>query len=363
MSDAIRAAHIVRPDHSTRFGGDIVHLRANVRSLRDEGVDAFETTWDDAPADADIVHLYNVDLPLTLRRHVRDARRRWPRAKVVITPIFWPWRPSTLLRAHEPAILYRAVRNAAKAWSTWFAVRAALREADAITAYSHREIEMLSRYFRIGDVTSWYAAPSAVWVRDWPARQSPPDRRRIAAELGLGGEPTTVVACVGRLEPLKNQHTLVKGVAQVPGAALVLVGANGGHGYGARVVRLGHRLLPGRFAWVDRVPHDDVQRLLADVDVHALVSFREVASLSSLEAAAAGCELVVTTWSSTEEYYDNDVHYADAASPRSIAAAIERATAAPRQPELRARIEQRFDWSVSARVIATCYRTMLAERA
>jgi glycosyltransferase involved in cell wall biosynthesis len=356
----IRAAHVIRHDHNGRFGGDVVHLRANVAALRAEGIDAVEVEWHQIDGDVDVIHLYNLDLPLELRAHVAEARGRWPGAKVVITPIFWPWRPASVLRAREPAIAYRAARNAAKAWLTWLPVRRALVAADAVCPCSERELGLLAGYYRIRDTRSWRAAPTGVWIKDWPARSAPPDRARLAKAVGLAEEPATVVTSVGRIEPLKNQLSLVKAVAQVPGASLVLVGADRDRGYAERVMKLGRRALPGRFAWIDRIPHHEVQQLLADTDIHALLSFREVASLSSLEGGAAGCEVVVTRWSSTEEYYGDTAHYCEPHDVASIVAAIDHAMASPRQPALRERIEARFDWSMSARIVAGCYRDAIA---
>ena len=68
-----------------------------------------------------------IDLPFALRDQARAARDRWPGAAVVLTPIFWPWAPASLLRGRDPAIWYRAGRNAAKAWVTWRALREAGR--------------------------------------------------------------------------------------------------------------------------------------------------------------------------------------------------------------------------------------------
>ena len=61
----MRAVHILRDDHLTRPGGDLVHLHAHVQALRLHGIEAQATTWDAAPQSTDVVHLYNLDLPIT----------------------------------------------------------------------------------------------------------------------------------------------------------------------------------------------------------------------------------------------------------------------------------------------------------
>jgi glycosyltransferase involved in cell wall biosynthesis len=92
------------------------------------------------------------------------------------------------------------------------------------------------------------------------------------------------------------------------------------------------------------------------------VSYREVASLSSLEAAAAGCEIVVGEWGSAEEYFGDRAHRCDVASPTSVATAIVGATTLPSQPGLRALVEATFDWSVPGRALADVYRRLDTRR-
>jgi glycosyltransferase involved in cell wall biosynthesis len=144
----------------------------------------------------------------------------------------------------------------------------------------------------------------------------------------------------------------------MPDAGLVLVGAAGDPRHATKVVDAAARLLPGRFRWIDRVTHDRVRELLSNIDVHVLPSFREVASLSSLEAAAAGCAVVVARTRATEEYFGGDVQYCSPDSAPSVRRAIEAARAAPRQPDLRRRIEERFDWSQGGSVLADCYERL-----
>jgi glycosyltransferase involved in cell wall biosynthesis len=341
----VRALHVLRQDHLTRPGGDLVHLHAHVRALRLHGVDAVAATWDEAPATVDIVHLYNLDLPISLARHAREARSRWPRARVVITPIFWPWNVAMVARSGDPTVWYRALRNGLKAWSTWLPARRALSAADAVTPLSNREAVLLRGYYRIPPSRSWRQTRTGVWLSEWDVDgEARRDRTALLAPLGVDADVRSVVACVARLEPLKNQLTLVRAVARLDGAALLLVGGGRDRRYAERVVALGRRMLAGRFAWLGAVPGPEVRRVLAHADVHALTSFREVASISCLEAAAAGCGVVMTRWSSAEEYLGDGVHLCSPDSAAEVAAAIAAATSDPRRVALRRRVE-RLDWS------------------
>lgn len=358
----IRAVHILRDDADARFGGDVVHLHALVDAVGAHGIDAVAATWDVAPATADVVHLWNLDLPFALRDHAEAARRRWPGAAVVVTPIFWPWPLGSLLRARDPSIWYRAARNGAKAWVSWPAVRRTLAGVDSVIACSGRELALLSRYYRLPRPPTWSAAPTGVWAAVWGEQRAPATRAAVLAEAGLPHDTVSLVVCAGRLEPLKNQRTLVRAVSAVPGAALVLVGAASDRRYTTSVLDAATDVLPGRFAWLGRRPQDEVRRLLAAADVHALVSYREVASLSSLEAAASGSEVVVSRWSSAEEYFGDLAHLCDADDEASVVTALERARAAPRQPALQQLVAGSYDWSVAGRMVAERYEDVVARR-
>jgi len=355
------ALHLLRHDHVDRPGGDVVHLRATVDALRMHDVDAQAATWEKAEGQPDVVHLYNVDLPLALALDIGRARRRWPDAKVVISPIFWPWDVGALLRSGEPAIWYRAGRNALKTWGTWRSVRRSLAAVDGVVSCSRRERDLTQRYFRLGARPHWYAVPNGVWVDATPPPPTAEQRSVFLAANGIAGRPSLVIGMAGRVEPLKNQLALVEAVAAVDGAALLLIGSRRPTRYADRVFRRADRRLSGRWAWLGEQRAEDMPAVFSQLDVHVMPAFRDVANLVTLEAAAAGCEVVVSTTGAMAEYLGPLVRLAPSYSSAAIAAAIRSATAHPAQPELRAAVT-RFDWSEAGRALADCYAAVLADR-
>jgi glycosyltransferase involved in cell wall biosynthesis len=325
--------------------------------LRDQGVEAVAATWAEASGgnQPDIVHLYNVDLPLTMAGDLARVREQWPGTAVVIHPIFWPWDVAPLLRAGDAAITYRALRNAVKARSTWPVVRRTLAAADAVVSCSDREAQLTARYFRLRRGPHWVTVRNGVWTRQWQRpRASPEARAAFLRDAGI--EPVqALVALVGRVEPLKNQRNLVRALSLLPDVGLVLVGARRDAPYADRIFHLANRLLPQRWTWLGVLTHDAVSEVLAMTDVHVLPAFRDVAALSSLEAAAAGCEVVVSRAGSATEYFGDRAHHTDADRPRAIADAIADALSTRNQPELRRHIESNYDWARAGAELAATY--------
>lgn len=341
-----------------------MQLHATVTALQSEGIDAHAVTRDDAPERVDIVHLYNVQLPDALVGDFRWARARYPDAKIAVSPVVWPLDVRSILRTRDRELVVRMLRRTAKSRLTWRRCRTVLASAAAVFPNSIAELQRTVKYFRIGDPVRWHAVPNGIWLDEWPVvRGTDEERAEMLAVAGITADVRTVVACVARIELFKNQRALVEAVALLPEVALLLVGPRSvGRSGEERYVsdtleRLGSELR-GRAAWLGASSRQEIRQLLRTVDVHVLPSFRETPGIASLEAAATGCEIVATREGSAEEYFGADAQYAEAHSPPSIAAAIERAMAQPRQPQLRARVEA-FDWSAAGRVLAECYRAIV----
>lgn len=355
----MRVLHVLRSDHASHVGGDLVQLQSSVQALCELGVEAAAAALDDASSGTppDIVHVYNLQRPADLAADVSTVRRRWPQARLVLSPVYGPAKLlDAVLAANAPA-LWRATKSKAKDRRYWTTSRRVVRSMDAVLPNSITELRWLSRHYRMRPTAYWRAVPNGAWIDRWPMRQAI-DRRRQLTAWGLDPNLSALIACVARVEPRKNQQTLVRAVADLPGTGLLLVGPLAGEPYDRSVVALGQRALPGRFACTGPLPQAEVADLLTGVDVHALPSFLETPGLASIEAAAVGCEIVTTPMFCTREYFGDDAHLA--ASPRkaNVARALAHALRAPRQPGLRHRIE-RYDWRQAGAILADAYRDLL----
>lgn len=336
----------------------MVQLRGNVQALRDQGIDAVAADWSSAPPHADVVHLYNVQSPFLLLHDAREARRRWPGARLVVTPIFWPPRLLDGARTGDLQTFWRTAKSTLKLTGTAAAVRAVLASADLVMPVTEVEAGHLRRFYLLPRRLPMAVVPlGADFSGVLPHGGSEAARASWRAELGLTADVHLVVVCAGDINPNKNQLALVEAVARVPGWGLVLAGNVSDGPYQRHLAGRADRLLASRWTWAGRLSRDEVWRMLSMVDAHALVSLREVAGYASVEAAAAGCEVVVTSTGSAPELFGDHAHYCRPYDVDSIVAALEEAVASPRQPAL-ATDARKFDWRNIAPRLAAAYASI-----
>lgn len=146
------------------------------------------------------------------------------------------------------------------------------------------------------------------------------DRTVARTSLGVADEQFIVV-CAAALKEHKGQEVLIRAVASVPGACLLLAGEGPNE---ARLRALVDDL--GLHATVRFLGHvDDIPALLAAADIVALTSFpREGLSLSAIEALRAGRPAVVSDVGGLPEVVrDGDTGLVVAADdPDALAAAL-----------------------------------------
>ncbi|MEO7557141.1 MAG: glycosyltransferase [Acidimicrobiales bacterium] len=351
----LRALHLLRDDHAEHVGGDLSLLTDMVSGLRSAGVDAVAADWHSAPDELDIVHLYNLWRPDHLVRDARRARERWPDARLAVTTIFWPFPLRDALLSRDWGVVRRALRTNLKSRVTSPKVRGVLLDADLVVVQSRVEVALVDRWFRGGGRFRTATVPNGIRVADWAVERTA-DRTPALRALGVTEPVEAVVACVAAIAPRKNQRNLVKAVAGLPGVALLLVGPLSDHPpYGEAVLAEARRDLAGRFAWTGAVGRDDVRRLLGLSDVHVLASYLEAgSSVACLEAAAAGCEVVMAHSDSSAELWGGAAHECRPNDVASIAAAVSAARTRPKQPATGDHVAT-FDVAVLGAMIASAY--------
>lgn len=164
------------------------------------------------------------------------------------------------------------------------------------------------------------------------------------------------VVCVGRIERRKNQLRLIKAMKDSE-LKLVIIGkaaANQPSYYQACRNEAGNNV-----SFIDFLDQKEIASILGAAKVHVLPSWFETTGLVSLEAAAMGCNIVITEKGDQFEYFGNDVFYCDPAETVTIRKAIENAFKSPRNHSFQERVLREYTWQKAAEKTFEAYSTVL----
>lgn len=111
--------------------------------------------------------------------------------------------------------------------------------------------------------------------------------------------------------------------------------------------------------FIGSVDHEKLPAFYSLASVHCLISWMETPGLSSLEAAAMGCNVVVTEKGDTRDYFGDMAFYCEPDSISSIRHAIEMALSAPRPAQLKKKILSQYTWDKAAEATFAGYQIAL----
>jgi glycosyltransferase involved in cell wall biosynthesis len=164
------------------------------------------------------------------------------------------------------------------------------------------------------------------------------------------------ILCVARIEGIKNQLNVVRAINRLP-YKLVLIGkvAPNHRRYFNQIKKEAY----DNIYILGEVEHNLLPKFYSLAKVHVLASWFETTGLSSLEAGAMGCNLVITDKGYTVEYFGDYAFYCRPDSVDSIREAIIRAYESPTSPELRSHILNNYTWEITAKKTLQAYEEVL----
>jgi glycosyltransferase involved in cell wall biosynthesis len=165
---------------------------------------------------------------------------------------------------------------------------------------------------------------------------------------------------VARIQEAKNQLGLIEALFDLP-IPIVFVGQPSPYEqeYVNRCYDLAMKR--GRVYFLGPMSGEELVSIYATAAVHALPSWRETPGLASLEAAAAGCQIVSTSIGSAREYFGDLAWYCDPRDPQSIRRAVLSALGSSRTDTLRNLVLKRYTWEAAAGATLEAYRLALGE--
>ncbi len=338
----------VYPSAFQNPGGGEVQLLKTKQFLEKKGMQiSLYNQWNDKLKKGDLLHIFgSVKYCHGLMRAAKEVG-----VKLVLSTISWSDWPSALYTYPDwKQRTLNVLRHTAKVCFPWVpSLRKAMMElSDILMPNSQAEADQLNRFFRIprGKIR---VIPNGV-----DAHYENGNPELFISRYGL----KDFFLCVGRIEPRKNQLTLIRAHRGLE-RPLVLIGEAVSRypDYEARC----RREARSNVHFLGYLANDSelLRSAYAACDTFVLPSWFETPGLAALEAGLAGAKLVITSGGSTREYFGEDAVYVDPHQVSSIREAMMSANRESRARNLQQRIHENYLWEKVASDVARSYGELL----
>jgi glycosyltransferase involved in cell wall biosynthesis len=155
--------------------------------------------------------------------------------------------------------------------------------------------------------------------------------------------------------PRKNIWRLLKAFEEID-KDLVIIGSFGDTDYGDECKKQAG--LNERVLLIDTLDHDDplLASAFAAADTFILPSQFETPGIAAMEAALAGCKIVITQVGGTSETFGDDATYLNPNSIHSIRKAVQASSQKPKSDVLKNRLSEHYTWAKVAERTHEAYR-------
>ncbi|MEY8000393.1 glycosyltransferase [Clostridium sp. Mt-5] len=326
----MKALFCIRRDCFSNFAGDSMQLMKTAKYLREKKVKVDINTGSIYDYSRyDIIHLFNLT-------RVEETYKYYKRAKyynktIVLSPIYW-----NLTKYYNHV-------NDTKNLILWDKLdmyrKEILMGCKSIYPNSKLENIQIQKDFHIN-------APYNIIYNGMEIEHRVPYNFKKAYGLN------DYVLCVGRICGRKNQLALSKICSQL-GLQLVLIGSINDMNYFNKCMSYNN------VRYLGFMNDYNIYNANMCARMHILPSFVETPGLSSLEAAASGCNIVSTIEGSTREYFKNMCIYCDPYNEHSIKDAIIRSFEMKKDEKLKKYVIKNYNWRKCINVLFESYKSLV----
>ncbi|MEO7522572.1 MAG: glycosyltransferase family 4 protein [Ferruginibacter sp.] len=346
----LRVAMIVRSTLYTVKGGDtiqVVQTASHLAALNTH-VEVKLTNETIDYKKYDLLHFFNITRPADMLYHIKRSGKPYVVSTIMIDYSEYDKK----YRKGFPGILFRFFSHDGieyiKTISRWLLGKDKLRSSAYLWKGQRRSItEILngaklllpnshSEYNRLSKLYSFST--------DYKVVTNGIDSKLFNFDETIPKDPKLVL-CVARIEGIKNQLNLIKALNNTR-FHLIIIGAsspNQRNYYDAC-----RRMAAPNISFIDHLSQTQLVSYYQKANVHVLPSWFETTGLSSLEAAAMGCNIVITDKGDTKEYFEDNAVYCDPASAENIFAAVEKASLLTVNRSFQQKILAFYSWEQAA---------------
>ncbi|MCY6370545.1 glycosyltransferase family 4 protein [Clostridium ganghwense] len=321
----------IRQDYYRNFAGDSMQVLKTAECLRKLGaeVDINNGAISDYSS-YDIIHLFNIIRIGETYKYYKLAN--YYKKPIVVSPVYW-----NLNEYYK----YKNNIEAVKLWEKSNVYRRKiLKGCKMIIANSELERNALKNDFKLN-------LPSTVIYSGVEVEDEEIPLYNFKERHNLN----SYVLCVGRICPSKNQLTLAK-VCNKLGVQLLLIGNVKDENYFKECIKFNNVLYLG---FMDSYNIYNAYRF---AKLHVLASYMETPGLSSLEAAASGCNIVSTIEGTAKEYFKDMAIYCDPYDENSIFEAVQKGMKKRKINKLKDFVLENYSWEKHCKKLYEVYEVL-----
>ncbi len=355
----MKVALIGRSSLYTVSGGDTTQMVKTARALEALGVQA-DVILSKDPVDYhryDLLHFFNILRPADHLAHIRKAGRPY-----VVSTIYLDYTAFDRLGRSQP---YR--------WLFKALGRNGSEYVKNLYRYGRKQDSMVSARYLLGHKRAMMEILSGAALL---LPNSHSEYRRLHADTGFSGDYAVVpngidkeifreqpgierkekVLCVAQVYGMKNQHRLIEACQHLDLPLEIIGKAPPNH---TAYYDFCRKIAGNRVSFFDFMTQEELKTHYASARVHALPSWFETTGLTSLEAGAMGCHLVVGKGGDTGEYFGDLASYCNAPDTGSIIKALEEAMNREDSRLLKEKILSEYTWEKAAEKTRNAYEKAL----
>lgn len=341
-------------------GGDTIQILNTQKYLQQLNVEVdIKLTGDEIVyANYDLLHFFNIIRPADILVHIKKSNKPF-----VVSTIYVDYSEfDKYNRGGLSGLLFRYLN---KDTIEYFKVLARfLKNAEPIRSFSYffmgqrKAIKEIIRKSSMLLPNSYneYRRLSSDYGIEHPYKVIPNAIDPHLFGSGLFEKDPNMIICVARIEGLKNQLSLIKAVNNSNYQLFLIGAASTNH---LDYYKICKSKASRNVHFISFLKQEELLAYYRKAKVHVLPSWFETTGLSSLEAAAQGCNIVITDKGDTREYYGDHAIYCNPESPESIRKAIDAAMTKPVGPELMKKINEQYTWDVAAQKTFEAYKLCL----
>jgi glycosyltransferase involved in cell wall biosynthesis len=356
----VRIVLITRSTLYKNPGGDTIQIINTQNSLKKLGVEADIKLSNEEIVynDYDLLHFFNIIRPADILYHIRKSTKPF-----VVSTIYVDYSEfDKNNRSGLSGFIFRYFSKDAieylKVVARWVKNKERVRSYEYILLGQKRAIKriILKSSCLLPNSTNEYNRLSKDYSITHKYKVIPNAIDDQLFNSGLLKKDNEMVICIARIEGLKNQLNLIKALNNTK-YQLYIIGSPSTNQMD--YYQLCKAEARENVHFISFLKQEELLKYYNKAKVHVLPSWFETTGLSSLEAAAMGCNIVITDKGDAKEYFTDFAFYCDPSSPKSIKEAIDAAAILEADPLLKQKVMEHYTWNIAAEKTIEAYKLSL----